>query len=199
MDYSLGKFLSDAESHPFFDSTIFVVLGDHGARVYGSQTIPMRSYRIPLLMYAPKLLAAGQRNPVLGSQIDVAPTLMGLLNLSYNSQFFGKDLLRLPDGGGVALLSHNRDVALLRGSHMGVLGLQQEEQLWERKGPLSDITPAPIAEDSTILGDAIAYFQSAYFLYKNHRLHPLEQTERPGPAVVAANQRTSRISLQSAK
>lgn len=199
MDYSLGKFLRDAESHPFFDSTIFVVLGDHGARVYGSQTIPMRSYRIPVLMYAPKLLATGQRNPILGSQIDVAPTLMGMLNLSYNSQFFGRDLLRLPPDSGVALMSHNRDVALLRGSHMGVLGLQQEEQLWERKGGVGDITQAPVAEDTAILGDAIAYYQSAYYLYKNHRLHPLAQTERFGPAVVTAIQQTSRISLQSAK
>jgi phosphoglycerol transferase MdoB-like AlkP superfamily enzyme len=186
MDFSLGKFLRDAASHSFFDSTIFVVLGDHGARVYGSQTIPMRSYRIPVLMYAPSILKAGQRNPILGSQIDVAPTLMGILNLSYNSQFFGRDLLRLPPDSGVALMSHNRDVALLRGSRLGVLGLQQEEQLWEKKGAGTDITPAPITEDPVILEDAIAYFQSAYYLYKNHRLHPLEQPKRPGPAIVSA-------------
>lgn len=177
MDYALGRFMRNAESHPFFDSTIFVVLGDHGARVYGSQKVPMKSYRIPLLIYAPSILGAGQRNGILGSQIDIAPTLMGILNLSYASQFFGRDLLRLHPDSGVALMSHNRDVALLRGGNMGVLGIQQEEELWVQDASNHDITLAPIKQDTAIIADAIAYFQTAYFLYMHNRLHPLDQSQ----------------------
>ncbi len=42
-DYALGKFFRDAKSHEFYKNTIFVVMGDHGARIYGSQMFPMGS------------------------------------------------------------------------------------------------------------------------------------------------------------
>jgi phosphoglycerol transferase MdoB-like AlkP superfamily enzyme len=47
-DYALGEFLEDAKSHDWFDDTIFVVAADHGARVYGAEDIPLRTYEIPL-------------------------------------------------------------------------------------------------------------------------------------------------------
>ncbi len=173
-DYSLAKFLHDAESHPFFDSTLFVVLGDHGARVYGSQQIPMNSYRIPVLFYAPKILPQGVRINSLGSQIDVAPTIMGVLGQPYESQFFGHDLL----SAGVeerALMSHNRDVAMLRGDHMAVLGLQQTVDLWHRDPLTGEFSPMAKEQDTALVDDAIGIYQTAYYLYKHRLLHPLPQ------------------------
>jgi phosphoglycerol transferase MdoB-like AlkP superfamily enzyme len=173
-DYALAKFLRDAESHSFFDSTLFVVLGDHGARVYGAQQIPMDSYRIPVLFYAPKILPRGLRVASLGSQIDVAPTIMGILRESYASEFFGHDLLAegRPER---ALMSHNRDVALLRGDHMAVLGLQSSVELWHRDSLTGDFTSMPLDADTSLVNDAIGIYQSAYYLYKNRSLHPLPQ------------------------
>ena len=57
-DWALGDFFRRAASHPFFDKTIFVVLGDHGARVYGADFIPIESYEIPLMIYSPKNIPA---------------------------------------------------------------------------------------------------------------------------------------------
>lgn len=174
-DYSLAKFLHDAESHPFFDSTLFVVLGDHGARVYGSQQIPMNSYQIPVLFYAPRILPQGVRINTLGSQIDVAPTIMGVLGQEYESQFFGHDLF----SAGVverALMSHNRDVAMLRGDHMAVLGLQQTVDLWHRDPLTGEFSPMVKEQDTALVNDAIGIYQTAYYLYKNRLLHPLPQT-----------------------
>ena len=50
-DFALGRFLRDARDHPWFDDTVFVVAADHGARVYGAEQIPLRTYEIPLMIY----------------------------------------------------------------------------------------------------------------------------------------------------
>ena len=47
-DYALGYFLREAAQQPWFDDTIFVVVADHGARVYGKAEIPLETYEIPL-------------------------------------------------------------------------------------------------------------------------------------------------------
>ena len=52
----------------------------------------MANYHIPLFIYAPNLIEPREMNLV-ASQIDIAPTLLGLLNLDYVSTF-GRNLLR---------------------------------------------------------------------------------------------------------
>ncbi|MBK8573421.1 MAG: LTA synthase family protein [Holophagaceae bacterium] len=79
-DHAQGQFLRDAERHSWFQDTLFIVIADHGARVYGRQEIPLRTYEIPLMFYSPAHLAPG-RSDGLMSQMDLAPTLMGLLGL----------------------------------------------------------------------------------------------------------------------
>ncbi|MDZ4723139.1 MAG: sulfatase-like hydrolase/transferase [candidate division Zixibacteria bacterium] len=175
-DYSLSKFLHDAESHQFFDSTIFIVVADHGARIYGSQEIPMDSYEIPLLFYAPKIIKAGQRNNTLGSQMDVAPTIMALLQFQYMSQFFGHDLLSAPKSAERALMNHNRDIALYSKGKLAVLGLKQRTELWKHDSASGDFSPLPISEDSSFVLDAVAYFQGAYYLFSHRKLHPPDQS-----------------------
>ncbi len=171
-DFAIGDFVRKARSHDFFDSTIFVFLGDHGARVYGWQQIPMDSYEIPILFYCPALIPAGQRVERLGSQMDLAPTLLDLLNFSYVSKFFGRSLLQSHQGDDVALLSHNRDVGLLRNNRLAILGIKMENGLWDRDPKDGKFTSMPIEADSTLLLDAISYYQTAYRLYSHRQLTP---------------------------
>jgi phosphoglycerol transferase MdoB-like AlkP superfamily enzyme len=172
-DYSLGKFLSDAGSHDFFKNTLFVVLGDHGPRVYGSQQIPLDSYRIPVLFYAPGIIPA-TRNNVLGSQLDVPSTIMGVLRQTYVSDFFGRDLLAPQNDSPRALLSHNRDVALFRDHRLVVLGLGQDEELWQIDSVTGSAARLSPDNDPQLVRDAIAYYQSAYYLYEHRLLRPPE-------------------------
>lgn len=179
-DYCIGKFIRDARSHSWFDSTVFVFLADHGARVYGSQVIPMESYRIPILIYCPSLIPIGQPIDVLGSQLDLAPTILGLLNFDYNSEFFGRDLLQVPEGRHWALMSHNRDVSLLRNDTLAVLGIGKTIDLWECGDQPGSIVRIDSIADSSIIWDAIAYYQTAFELYCQNKLRPLAQTPIPG-------------------
>lgn len=119
-DWALGDFIERARAHSWFDDTVFVFMGDHGPRVNGSPVVPVESYRIPLIFYGPKHVSP-RDDPVLGSNIDVAPTLLGLIGANYRSPFFGRDLLHVPAGEGRALMEHDYASAYMEGEDVAVL------------------------------------------------------------------------------
>lgn len=92
-DWSIKQFMTEAEKQPWFDNTIFVLLGDHGKLVDSPESeIPQSYNHIPLMIYGkgiqPEIRAQ------FGGQIDVAPTLLGLLNIGYIQNNFGINLLK---------------------------------------------------------------------------------------------------------
>lgn len=93
-DWSIGKFLELASKHAWFDNTIFVFVADHGA-VMGSDVydMPLTYQHTPLIMFAPNLLQPKSFENM-GGQIDIFPTVMGILNISYINNTLGVDLLR---------------------------------------------------------------------------------------------------------
>jgi membrane-anchored protein YejM (alkaline phosphatase superfamily) len=165
-DYALGEFLGNAESHAWFKDTVFVVVADHGARVYGEAAIPMNSYRIPLLIYAPAHLEP-RRVDTITSQIDVAPTVLGLLGLPYRAPFFGQDVLSHPEAPRAVLLSHNHDVALYRDGKLVVLGLDRAASTFAYDPVADQYTPLP--PDPALEQLAIAYYQTGFDLFRTHR------------------------------
>lgn len=91
-DYAIGKFIEEAKRKLWFDNTVFVFVADHTSGAAGKDEINLEGYHIPLIIYAPKLVAAKRIDtPV--SQIDALPTLLGLLNFNYESRFYGQDAL----------------------------------------------------------------------------------------------------------
>ena len=97
--WAFVDFVNRARSKPWFDDTVFVFVADHSVKINGAARIPVHSFRIPILFYSPKHIAPG-RNDTLGAQIDLFPTLLGMLGFSYDSPFFGIDLMRVPKGWG---------------------------------------------------------------------------------------------------
>ncbi len=91
-DYAVGKFIETAKTKPWFDNTVFVFVADHTAGAAGSAEIELEDHHIPMMIYAPKFVKARRVDtPV--SQIDALPTLLGLLDFSYESHFYGQDAL----------------------------------------------------------------------------------------------------------
>ena len=92
-DWSIKQFMTEAGKQPWFDNTIFVLLGDHGKLVGSPESeIPQSYNHIPLMIYGKGIQP--EIKDQFGGQIDVAPTLLGLLNISYIQNNFGIDLLK---------------------------------------------------------------------------------------------------------
>ncbi len=100
-DHAIGGFLAAARERPWFANTIFVILGDHAVRAFpdgpgGESLGPVLEteiyFRGRLQIYAPALLTPA-RIDVVGSQIDVAPTLLDLLGIRTPNSFLGVSLL----------------------------------------------------------------------------------------------------------
>lgn len=92
-DWAVGEFMKAAAREPWFKNTIFVFLGDHGKKLGADGYEVEESFNhIPLIIYN-----SGQpteeRHDFAG-QIDVGPTILGLLRLPYVQRNFGIDLLR---------------------------------------------------------------------------------------------------------
>ena len=96
-DWALGDFLARAATKPWFDDTVFVITADHCSSSWGRSAIPMNRYHIPLLIYSPKHIEPARVDRLM-AQIDIPPTLLGLLDFSYTSQFYGYDLFKLDPG-----------------------------------------------------------------------------------------------------
>jgi phosphoglycerol transferase MdoB-like AlkP superfamily enzyme len=163
-DYALGRFIEALGKRPWADDALVVIVGDHGARVYGREEIPVASYEVPFIVYSPRHVAP-RRVHTLTSQLDVAPTVLGLLNISYDSVFFGRDALLDADRAPHALLNHNRDVALYRDGVVSELGFRKSTASM-RYDPATR-HQAPAARDEEALKDAASLFQLAYTLYSN--------------------------------
>ena len=94
-DWSLQRFMNMASKQKWFNNTIFVFLADHGAPMDVHYDIPMNYFHIPLIIYAPDIFRNIKRTfKKIGSQIDVYPTLMGLLHFRYINNTLGVDLLK---------------------------------------------------------------------------------------------------------
>ena len=117
-DFAVGKFVEDARKKPWFKDTLFVFVADHNASVAGGVDIPVHDYLIPVLFYSPENVKPA-RLSTMGSQIDVAPTLLGLLGTSYQSRFYGQDLTR--GHGGRALMGTYQKVAWMEAGKMILL------------------------------------------------------------------------------
>jgi len=165
-DYALGRFIDQAGKTCWGKNTLFIVVADHDARVYGSELVPMRHYRIPLLMLAPGRLQPRVVQTRIG-QMDIAPTVMGLLGLPFTAPFYGQDVLHWPAGKERSILvNHGRDVALLSGRKLVVLGLHKSATVFDYDARTYDIHKA--APDPALVDLATAYYQTAFDLFEFH-------------------------------
>ncbi len=91
-DWSLRKFISLASEKEWFGNTIFVFIADHGAPINAVYDIPLDYHHTPLVFYAPGILKDARSFDCIGGQIDVFPTIMGILNQPYINNTLGIDL-----------------------------------------------------------------------------------------------------------
>ncbi len=177
-DYAIGCLIREAAKRPWFKDTVFVIVADHCASSAGKEELPINKYHIPMLIYAPGgQIAPGKINTRM-SQIDYAPTLLGLLGWSYDARFFGYDIAGLGKEPGHALIGNYQKLALLEDSHFAVLKPVRRHSMYDYDQATNTTTPKP--DDKQLLTDTIAYYQSASHFFKHGLMKELPAPQPTG-------------------
>jgi phosphoglycerol transferase MdoB-like AlkP superfamily enzyme len=164
-DYAIGKFLKDASNKPWFSNTIFLIVADHCAGSAGSAELPVTGYHIPLIVYSPGNIQHARINR-LTAQIDIAPTILGLLKFNYKSKFFGQDILALPEGRERAFISTYQGLGYLKNNKLIIQSPVRKIQEWQP----DFITGKAVktAPTDSLVSQAISFYQCASWLI-NHK------------------------------
>jgi phosphoglycerol transferase MdoB-like AlkP superfamily enzyme len=162
-DWAIGDFIDRARSKPWFANTVFVILADHTASGRGKTDLPVEQFRIPLILYSPGNIAP-QRINTLASQIDVAPTLLALLNFTYRSRFFGHDIVTEGPQHQRAFLANYQTVGYLEDDLLIELRPQRR---WRVVDPASGAELPPTERSKHLLGEAISYYGGASEAYRS--------------------------------
>ncbi len=135
-DWALGRFFEQAKRRPWYKDTLFVVVGDHGFGAPEQLTeMDLFRFHVPLLLIAPGVTEQfGSRREVVGTQVDVVPTIMGRLGGEVRHQCWGRDLLALnerdPGFGIIKPSGSDQTVAMIRGEQILVQPKDLEPRLY---------------------------------------------------------------------
>lgn len=176
-DYALKQFFAMASKQPWFKNTVFVILADHCASSSGKTELPMDKYHIPGFIYSPGFVPA-KVEPILMSQIDVMPTLFGLLNFSYDSKFYGQDVFK-SDYKPRAFVATYQDLGLIKNDVLTIISPVRKVKQFQLS-PQQNATPIPgfqlfydekpmttLNED--LVKETISFYQTSAYLLKNKK------------------------------
>jgi phosphoglycerol transferase MdoB-like AlkP superfamily enzyme len=175
-DFALRKFFEMASKQPWFKNTVFVIVADHCASSAGKTQLPLDKYRIPAFIYNSDIKP--EKCNKLMSQIDLMPTLFGLLHFDYESKFFGQDVLKT-NYKPRAFIATYQDLGLIKDNVLTILspkktvkqfnlklkpkaGVQDDYQIYYDEIPLK-------TERTDLVNNAVSFYQSASYLLKNKK------------------------------
>ncbi|WP_264537627.1 LTA synthase family protein [Flavobacterium sp. N1736] len=175
-DYALRKFFAMASRQPWFKNTVFVIVADHCASSAGKTELPLDKYRIPAFIYSPN--GKPEKCNKLMSQIDLMPTLFGLLHFDYQSKFFGQDVLK-PDYKPRAFIATYQDLGLIKDNVLTILSPKQQVkqfklQLDSKPGIAPEFqiyySETPLKSERTdLVNETISFYQSASDMLKKKK------------------------------
>jgi phosphoglycerol transferase MdoB-like AlkP superfamily enzyme len=155
-DYAIGRFFELERAQPAYADRIYMVAADHDARVFGAPLVPIEHFRIPAFIIGPGV-PVGPYDRV-ASQIDLAPTLLGLLGVDAPTPLPGRDLLRLPaDDPGRALMQYDLNHGFRVGDRLVVHQPKKPAQTFRIEGTAQVPVLVPIADDPELTRDALAH------------------------------------------
>lgn len=163
-DYAIGQFLKKIKNKPWYNNTVIIFVADHCASSAGKNEIDIANYHIPCMIVNLKNQPALDITPMC-SQIDIFPTLFSLLNWNYESNLYGENVL---DSSYTprALLGTYQKLGYLKQDSFVVLSPRQ--QIAYYRYDKTSNTQIPVQEKHELGKEAIAQYQTAYYLFKNN-------------------------------
>lgn len=97
-DYAIKRFFEKAEKQPWFKNTLFVITADHvSGNCYPEYMTDLGNYKVPVIFYAPGMPELkGLDKEKIAAQIDIMPTVLGILGYDRPYVAFGQDILHTP-------------------------------------------------------------------------------------------------------
>ena len=167
-DQALGDFFEQARSAPYWQDTVFLVVADHDARAGGASLVPLWNFRIPAMILGHDI--APRQDDRLISQIDLAPTLLGLIGVETQHPMLGADLsVRSPER---AMMQYADNYGYLRGDQLVVLEPDKppvQFKVSSQPGAALDMKSTPVASDPELARTALAHALWAEDAYRHHR------------------------------
>lgn len=153
-DSCLGDFFRTVRKMPLWDSTLFIVLADHGSRHPGaSEQTDIVKYRIPMLWLGGALASAPHTEAKLCSQTDIAASLLAQVGMPSGEFQFSNNIFS-PAYPGMAFFAYNNGFGMMSGP------IQQIRD--NRSGQYYRNTGAQTAQDSSL---GLAYLQSVWLYF----------------------------------
>ncbi len=179
-DYALRMFFKMAEKQEWYKNTVFVIIADHCASSAGDVELPVEKYRIPAMIFSDGFIQPQKFTETM-SQIDVMPTLFGLLNFSYQSEFLGQDVFS-KEFRPKAYIATYEDLGLIKDNHLTVISpVRKVKQyaLFQQKNKLDpafnlyfDEKPLKnTARNEKLVEETISAYQSTSFWLKKNKLN----------------------------
>lgn len=181
-DFCFQKFMETARQQTFFKNTIFVFVGDHGLRGDAGKMFPasftkqgILAEHVPLLFYAPGLLQPANIKKVC-SQLDIMPSVAGLIKQSHRNNTFGRDLFDSSD--------HQQRYAFIADPDLHTIGLVSDQYYFSRnirtqKAEFVSVTdnnlPNGIAADSAKMNMSRltdAWYETSKYLLLHNKKKP---------------------------
>ena len=181
-DYALKQFFEMAKKQTWFKNTVFVIIADHCASSSGKTELPMDKYRIPAFIYAPGFIEP-QKIDKLVSQIDLMPTVLGILSFKYESKFFGKDVLKtnyIPR----AFIATYQDLGYIKDNVLTIISpqkklkqfdlIQQKNETLGTKYSIIYEEKPKSKTDEKLKNETIAVYQTASYILKNKKYQKIK-------------------------
>ncbi|WKZ69775.1 MAG: sulfatase-like hydrolase/transferase [Melioribacteraceae bacterium] len=125
-DWSIKYFLDRASEQDWYENTLFIFVADHGRSVKQPYDLPITFFHSPFIIYSPGEQLTPAKYSNFSLQIDVMPTIAGLLYINYTNNTLGIDVI-----------NERRPFAFFSGDNaIGVLS-ENEYLIYKRDGDLS--------------------------------------------------------------
>jgi phosphoglycerol transferase MdoB-like AlkP superfamily enzyme len=168
-DWAIGNLLENASKKPWYKDTLFVIVADHCSGSAGKTELDVTKFHIPAIIYNPNLVQPKKISGI-ASQIDVMPTVFGLLNWTHDTLGYGYDRLAVTPAPERAFISNYQKIAMLRQDGLAILKPKATHSLYDYDFAKDVLTPMPAGKGADLLRDTTACYQSASWLFKSGRL-----------------------------
>lgn len=179
-DYSLRKFFEMAKKQSWYANTVFVIIADHCASSAGDMELPMDKYRIPAMIFSEEFIEPQKFTQTM-SQIDVMPTLFGLLNFNYHSKFLGQDVFT-KEFQPKAYVATYQDLGFIKDNYLTIISPLKKIKQYTLQQQKNNLSPEfniyydenylkPDSQNKKLIEQTVAAYQSTSYWLKKNKLN----------------------------